>query len=227
MTTSRFPTKPGVITVEDYYQNITFTINVIKAAGNLYKDAEKNGKNIERRRFDLICNHTLRDLQKMFRWDTKKGTGGNLNESMIYLSKKFPECKLKSLLIARVEHIIPVKIGVDSIRSILLDGKPKSLNEEVLKVVFGPVSLITKEEDDTLKKLKLNDKMPDKNVIMSRYEKAGIGIKNILDGSNINLSEYKWRDHIRYLSNLTLPRENGNLGELFSKFCLEDGSLFK
>ncbi len=221
----RFPKKKYIKSVTEYHQNIIYTINVIRYSSSLFKTFRNKKIALEPRRLDLIINHSLRDLQMIFGWDSK-GSNGNYRKCFLYLSKDIyretisqPNVKNRNhFRNAKVEHIVPVKYGVDQLKSRLLNDEEVK-DTEFLKVIFGPVGLITKDEDKKLTQCGFVAKMPNPDLPLSRYSATEISLINALDGTEINQTDYSWSNHFHNLSNLPLPLTNGEtLEDLFKKF---------
>ena len=170
----------------------------------------------------------------MFGWDSK-GSNGNYRKCYLYLSKDIyreiisqPNVKNRNhFRNAKVEHIVPIKYGVDQLKSRLLNDEEKVGDEEFLKVIFGPVGLVTKDEDKKLTQCGFVAKMPNPKFPLSRYSATEISLINALDETEINQTNYKWSDHFDNLSNLPLPLTNGEtLEDLFKKF-IRNGEAWK
>ena len=234
MNEFRFPKKKYIKSVTEYHQNIIYTIEVIRYSSRLFKTLRNKKIVLEPRRLDLIINHSLRDLQMMFGWDSK-GSNGNYRKCYLYLSKDIyreiisqPNVKNRNhFRNAKVEHIVPIKYGVDQLKSRLLNDEEKVGDEEFLKVIFGPVGLVTKDEDKKLTQCGFVAKMPNPKFPLSRYSATEISLINALDETEINQTNYKWSDHFDNLSNLPLPLINGEtLEDLFKKF-IRNGEAWK
>ena len=234
MNEFRFPKKKYIKSVTEYHQNIIYTINVIRYSSSLFKTFRNKKIVLEPRRLDLIINHSLRDLQMIFGWDSK-GSNGNYRKCYLYLSKDIyreiisqPNVKNRNhFRNAKVEHIVPVKYGVDQLKSRLLNDKEKVGDEEFLKVIFSPVGLITKDEDKKLTERGFVAKMPNPKFPLSRYSATEISLFNALDGKEIIKTDYSWSNHFDNLSKLPLPLTNGEiLEDLFKKF-IKNGEDWK
>ena len=229
----RFPKKKYIKSVTEYHQNIIYTINVIRYSSSLFKTFRNKKIALEPRRLDLIINHSLRDLQMIFGWDSK-GSNGNYRKCYLYLSKDIyretisqPNVKNRNhFRNAKVEHIVPVKYGVDQLKSRLLNDEEVK-DTEFLKVIFGPVGLITKDEDKKLTQCGFVAKMPNPKFPLSRYSATEISLFNALDGKEIIKTDYSWLKHFETLSKLPLPLTNGEiLEDLFKKF-IKNGEDWK
>ena len=100
-------------------------------------------------------------------------------------------------------------------------------HEEFLKVIFGPVGLITKDEDKKLTERGFVAKMPNPKFPLSRYSATEISLFNALDGKEIIKTDYSWSKHFETLSKLPLPLTNGEiLEDLFKKF-IKNGEDWK
>ena len=130
------------------------------------------------RQIDDEINRRIRACQNIL------GMWGHRRSAILYFEATIPFSKVKDKNKFTVEHAIPVSAAVKKYK----DGG------NIKKLIFNPVTLITRESDDLLRKAGLVKTGESFDFPFRRYHKVGIKIKD-LNGKEIDCESYTTADH--------------------------------
>ena len=150
-------------------------INMLEAIILTIREVSKYGTE---RQIDDEINRRIRACQNIL------GMWGDRRSAILYFEETIRFSEVKDTKKFTVEHVIPISAAVKKYK----DGG------DIKELILNPVTLITRESDDRLRKAQLVKTGEDFDFPFRRYHKVGIKIKD-LDAREIDCEAYTMEDH--------------------------------
>ena len=150
-------------------------IDILEAVISTIKRVSKYGTE---RQIDDEINKRIRACQNVL------GMWGDRRSAILYFEASIPFSEVKDKNKYTVEHVIPVSAAVSEYKG----------GSSIENLIFNPVTLITRESDDLLRKAGLVKSGYSFEFPFRRYKTVNIEIKD-LHGREIDCENYSMDDH--------------------------------
>lgn len=184
--------------------DIEYVTECMVFAANCFHRRRKLGSEPMQRRLKYMLNTSLRELQWHFGWNDV-GNKKSHSRSFIYASRGVYDDLVRQVNNKRRywtgkttrDHFHPINIDVASLVKSLISGETVTI-EDFLKVIFGPVGLITRCQNRQL----VRKSSPNHDKPLARYIGKGIKIIRTLEGEEVDVKTFSWADHFSYLQQI-------------------------